>query len=70
MLMRRPIRYLQRTARMPIKAPTIDDAESLSLENMDRLFPMHVLARMPTHGDLGLKNAGSHGGEAQLVADH
>src|SRR5262249_38779820 len=70
MLMRRPIRYLQRTTRVPIKALPIDNAESLSPYNMNRFFAMHVLARVPADGDLRFENARPHGREAQLIADH
>src|SRR5262249_8492543 len=38
--------------------------------NMDRLFPVRMLAGMPTYRNLRLQYTTAHGREAQLVSHH
>src|SRR5262249_32758591 len=48
---------LQSTVFVPVEPQTVDDAETLAAQNVDRFFPMHVLSGMPTYRNFGFHYA-------------
>ena len=69
-LVRRSVGHMNDRARMKIITLVVENDTTVAALDIDRLFPVEMLARVPTHRDLSPHHTATTGGKTQLGRNH